>query len=807
MDFKSECRFSPPPPYPFSCSFPAHFFFFLSRRTARRAFWYVLSCAVGVWLVKWLQNVEGVGMVWVFLSAVLAASVVEDEVAKKTGLTPLNIEATQRLRAIARTPEAQGKAERIMDIVASITRGKGYTAGTKQLVSRVSGTTKRLQRALYSIFSLSTPLELNYILCAINMAATVEVADQATMQLLIKDKLPLLSTIARAALVDGLQKLGLRYRPQRQLWARDVILQTHGLDLTHFKAYIDDGGDYHTMYKLVYNDLQGGIQNDVLEHLKREGEAVVAVVQGSGPGAPPGAVLKVLSDIDDTVFSSGDSFPAGVDARYPRKCYYPGALALYAALDRCFAQKYSSLLQMIATVGVIAAAAEEGEGENPGSDDSDEEITSPPEKKTPPTTRTPKEEQRMKADEGIGDKFTSREIRDRREAEERERERDTSPSPPTLPTDGSYDNKAFNKELTPSPFNGGQGGGHVGDDGGSAESRSSISNARLLGLNLPSVDVSGLTPRDPGVFFDGFSPRADSPLPERCPQAALSHHQEGSNLVFLSARPESYKGMTESESYRKYFQPPVLRGELDTSPTMLLGSLDSGPRALMKLLTGRWMLPHDDPNPKTAAAALYQTLAAKKLSRFREYSAIYPEAAFVFVGDNGQGDVLCAEILYSTAAQAATTTRPSQLIASFIHRVVSPASTLSMLRTAKGTKADWMTSWQQRRIYFHRTHVGMAAEAFKLGLLDEEGLSLVANTAAIDFRRIYGRYGGRHAGRNLDKAARHLNKDIIAANILLPSHLDVALVQMPGERGTPALESVRAPSVALSDMTGLAPMR
>ena len=58
----------------------------------------------------------------VHIKQVLAASVVEDEVAKKTGLTPLNIEATQRLRAMARTPEAQGKAERIMDIVASITR-------------------------------------------------------------------------------------------------------------------------------------------------------------------------------------------------------------------------------------------------------------------------------------------------------------------------------------------------------------------------------------------------------------------------------------------------------------------------------------------------------------------------------------------------------------------------------------------------------------------------------------------------------------------------------------------------------------
>lgn len=34
--------------------------------------------------------------------------------------------------------------------------------------------------------------------------------------------------------------------------------------------------------------------------------------------------------------------------------------------------------------------------------------------------------------------------------------------------------------------------------------------------------------------------------------------------------------MTESESYRKYFQPFVQRGDLDTSPTMLLGAMTSG---------------------------------------------------------------------------------------------------------------------------------------------------------------------------------------------------------------------------------------
>ena len=50
--------------------------------------------------------------------------------------------------------------------------------------------------------------------------------------------------------------------------------------------------------------------------------------------------------------------------------------------------------------------------------------------------------------------------------------------------------------------------------------------------------------------------------------------------------------------------------------------------------------PPPPPPPQPAflpcTAALYQQLAAKKLSRFREFAAIYPEACFVLVGDNGQ---------------------------------------------------------------------------------------------------------------------------------------------------------------------------
>ena len=60
----------------------------------------------------------------------------------------------------------------------------------------------------------------------------------------------------RAAVLDGLQKVGLRHRPLRQMAACRIVQATHGRDLTLLKSLLDDGPDYHTTYKLVYYDLQ-----------------------------------------------------------------------------------------------------------------------------------------------------------------------------------------------------------------------------------------------------------------------------------------------------------------------------------------------------------------------------------------------------------------------------------------------------------------------------------------------------------------------------------------------------------------------
>lgn len=109
-----------------------------------------------------------------------------------------------------------------------------------------------------------------------------------------------------------------------------------------------------------------------------------------------------------------------------------------------------------------------------------------------------------------------------------------------------------------------------------------------------------------------------------------SQQQSTGHLVFLSARPESYKGFTEVISFKRIFEPLVRRGELQGYPVLLLGSLRVGPTALYAYAADR----RGSVGP--ASLQFYQALAAKKLARFKQYVAVYPECCWMFVGDNGQ---------------------------------------------------------------------------------------------------------------------------------------------------------------------------
>ena len=91
------------------------------------------------------------------------------------------------------------------------------------------------------------------------------------------------------------------------------------------------------MHKLVYMDLRSNsIRDDILAHIKQQA-AVQAAHMSLGTKRSRNrrkkAWRKVLSDVDDTLFSSGGQFPAGLDTLYPRHMLYPGVLAFYRELD------------------------------------------------------------------------------------------------------------------------------------------------------------------------------------------------------------------------------------------------------------------------------------------------------------------------------------------------------------------------------------------------------------------------------------------------------------------------------------------
>ena len=43
-------------------------------------------------------------------------------------------------------------------------------------------------------------------------------------------------------MLDALQKIGMRFRRNRQRWATEILKATKGEELTRLKAYVDDGG-------------------------------------------------------------------------------------------------------------------------------------------------------------------------------------------------------------------------------------------------------------------------------------------------------------------------------------------------------------------------------------------------------------------------------------------------------------------------------------------------------------------------------------------------------------------------------------
>lgn len=202
------------------------------------------------------------------------------------------------------------------------------------------------------------------------------------------------------------------------------------------------------------------------------------------------------------------------------------------------------------------------------------------------------------------------------------------------------------------------------------------------------------------------------------------------NLVFLSARPHLYKDVSESASYKK-FKMLQENYNLHTSPTLLAGAVETGTMFIAK--------------------NTMEPLAQTKCRKFKEYLLLYPEYDCVFIGDNGQGDVRTAEMLFEPLPKdLIPVSSPSKskdktdiaakelqehedlgkkLERTYIHKVIPLEQTHALESATK--------SLNNKHICYFNTYIDAAIDAYQHKLISIQGLRNIMKESISDFESIH----------------------------------------------------------------------
>ncbi|CAK4655188.1 unnamed protein product [Aphanomyces euteiches] len=216
-----------------------------------------------------------------------------------------------------------------------------YLPSTINLIINVEQVKEQEQKVL-DILVKAEKDELNYILGHIKLALLfykIKDANRTLIcQLLCETRLTDLTINSRAIVLDALMLMRISAHEKCERWVKHIITRTFGDELSILKSTTDSKGTFNSMHKLVYHDIRDQtIRNAVLNHIKKEANIQRAHMQLSTKHTAgkrrQQAWRKVLSDVDDTLESSGGRWPAGMDRRYPRHAVYPGVMSFYRELD------------------------------------------------------------------------------------------------------------------------------------------------------------------------------------------------------------------------------------------------------------------------------------------------------------------------------------------------------------------------------------------------------------------------------------------------------------------------------------------
>eukprot|EP00928_Gymnodinium_smaydae_P034967 TRINITY_DN24676_c0_g1_i1.p1 TRINITY_DN24676_c0_g1~~TRINITY_DN24676_c0_g1_i1.p1 ORF type:complete len:815 (+),score=127.04 TRINITY_DN24676_c0_g1_i1:282-2447(+) len=271
------------------------------------------------------------------------------------------------------------------------------------------------------------------------------------------------------------------------------------------------------------------------------------------------------------------------------------------------------------------------------------------------------------------------------------------------------------------------------------------------------------------------------------------------NVAFVSARPHIYKDYAERKSYA-LFTRLRLQGALHCTPTLLAGRVkSSGGAALAAVLIhlrhktrsffqvlwkpykslfserksqvdARPLLRSQHRTLEEESSAVWSAVGEAKVNTLLEYHELYKEYSIIFFGDNGQGDLWCGEEI-ARRFQHLEGEKP----VIFIHEVQPKEAQLSSL-SADLSEEEREAEWARLGVYFHKTYLGAAVNAFRAGVLSGASLQRVGEAtkeelvrAAADHTVHCAQHSPRTArgGASWAELIDLLNRDIDEANSAL----------------------------------------
>ncbi len=138
-------------------------------------------------------------------------------------------------------------------------------------------------------------------------------AEKAFLEEVVRGRLTELTIRSRGILIKAMQVGATYYQRERAI--RDLMVATHGHDLTVLKRHIDRCDDHRDLAQLLFHDIdRSDYRKQILDHIHREGRL------------HPCPEVRIVTDLDDTIYCNW------ADKRYPPKTVYPGVLQLHQEL-------------------------------------------------------------------------------------------------------------------------------------------------------------------------------------------------------------------------------------------------------------------------------------------------------------------------------------------------------------------------------------------------------------------------------------------------------------------------------------------